>query len=70
MDNKDIIKNIISIKIELINRLINVLPPDIRESALDLHREIIKAVGEAADEALKDSNTNKKDEALKKITIE
>ena len=70
MNNVDIIKNLITIKIKAIDKLINVLPQDIRESASTLHQEILKAVSEAAHEAVKDSNTESKDGSLKKITIE
>ena len=70
MNNKDIIKNLISIKINAIDRLINVLPQDIRESASTLQQEILKAISEAANEAVKDSNTENKDKSLKKVTIE
>jgi len=68
--NEKILKDLLRTKLKIIDSVITILPPKIKEQAMGFQRTVLKAVNELTKEYVEDKASCKSKNDLKAINIE
>ena len=64
------LEGLLKTKLKMINSIITILPPKLREQAADIQRNVLKVVNEVTKEYMQDKAPCKSEKELKSISID